>query len=229
VQQHEKAFGIPPSSTGKACIQSVLRTAQGVGAYHHFRSGIVAAGNHTEIVEGWATFHDIGSIGVHSLIGDLTKVELYQFAEYINNLHGKEIISKGLYDGTIPPLAELADSGEDPFDYWVRSGIDAELIRNRRGIAELIDAFRTRTLTSDFFPPDHEGRTVYERVSLAEFADQVWEAHHNAKNSVFKAAQAAPIVIISPRSRGFSNRETIINHYHGWYDLSKLKDSMGVG
>ena len=41
--------------------------------------------------------------------------------------------------------------------------------------------------------------------------------------SVFKSAQAAPVVIISPRSRGFSNRETIINKYAGAYEFNEQK------
>jgi len=223
MKQHELAFGKQPTLTGKACMQAVMRTVQGIGAYHTFKSGIVAAGNHTEIVEGWATFHDIGSIGVHSLIGDLTKVELYQFAEYINQRHGREIIPSSLYNGTTLPMAELADAKEDPLDYWVRAGIDAEMIRNKKGLLDIIKDYKRRSLTPDFFPRDWQGRTIYEHIDEQGFIKNVVEAFRNSKRSVFKAAQAAPIVIISPRSRGFSNRETIINHYAGWYDLEELK------
>ncbi len=222
VESHKNAFGKEPSLVGKACIQAVLRTVQGIGAYHHFKSGIVATGNHTEIVEGWATFHDIGSIGVHALIGDLTKVELYQFADYINERFGDEVIPQPLFDGTIKPMAELADAKEDPIDYWVRSGIDAELIRNRKGPLEIIADFQQGTLTQDFFPLDFEGKSVYEKYSAQQFSNETWEAFDNSRRSVFKSAQGAPIVIISPRSRGFSNRETIINHYLGGYDINDV-------
>ncbi|MDO8556521.1 MAG: nitrilase-related carbon-nitrogen hydrolase, partial [Nanoarchaeota archaeon] len=200
VKQHEKAFGQPPTLTGKACIEAVLRTVQGIGAYHTFKSGIVPAGNHTEIVEGWASFHDIGSIGVHSIIGDLTKMEVFQFAAYLNAYHGKEIIPKPLYDGTVKPMAELADAKEDPIDYYVRSGIDAEMIRNKKSINDLVTAYRERTLTEDFFPRDPAGKNIYEHINEEHFTEQVLEAYANARKSVFKAAQAAPIVILSPRS-----------------------------
>jgi NAD+ synthase (glutamine-hydrolysing) len=173
----------------------------------------VATGNHTEIVEGWANFHDIGSIGVHSIIGDLTKIEVFEFAKWINEkIYKREIIPHELYDGTIKPAAELVDASEDPFDYFVRSGIDAEMIRNRKMPEQLIKDFKDHKLTSEFFPKGWDGKDVY-KLTEEEFTKQVYEAFKNSKRSVFKAAQSAPIVIISPRSRGFSNRETIINYY----------------
>ncbi|MCP4215015.1 MAG: hypothetical protein GY765_10175 [bacterium] len=215
VSVHTDSFGKAPSLTARASMQAVLRTVQGIAASHHFKSGIVATGNHTEIVEGWASFHDIGSIGVHALIGDLTKIEVFQLSAYINERMGKEVIPKVLYDGTIKPAAELPDAAEDPLDYFVRSGIDAEIIRHRKNPYRLIEDFKNRTLTEDFFPLDWEGKTVYERFTAETFGQQVMEAYGNSRRSVFKSAQGAPTVIISPRSRGFSSRETIINRYTG--------------
>lgn len=229
IDAHTKAFGTEPTLTGKACIQAVLRTVQGIGAYHTFKSGIVAAGNHTEIVEGWASFHDIGSIGVDAPIGDLTKIEVFQFAEYINNRFGREIIPHTLYDGTVKPAAELPDAKEDPIDYAVRSGIDAEIIRHRKSIDGLVGAYKTGTLTPEFFPRDKDGRTVYENYTLEQFTKQVTEAYNNARRSVFKSAQGAPVVIISPRSRGFSNRETIINHFPGLCRVDDIRKNIERG
>jgi NAD+ synthase (glutamine-hydrolysing) len=92
---HNTSFDSDLSLTGQASVHAVLRTVQGIAASHQFGSGIVATGNHTEIVLGWASFHDIGSIGVHSLIGDLTKIELYQLADYINKqIYKDEVIPK---------------------------------------------------------------------------------------------------------------------------------------
>ncbi len=210
---HLDSFGSDAPPAGLSSMQAVLRTVQGLAASHHFKSGILATGNHTEVVLGWASFHDIGSVGVHAPIGDLTKLEVYGLAAYINERFGKEIIPKALYDGSFQPRAELADSFEDPFDYYVMSGICAEIIRNRKGFTALIEDYKNRTLTPDFFPPDPSGRTIYQHCGMEEFKRQVEEAIRRSQASVFKSAQAAPTVIISPRSRGFSSRETIINKY----------------
>ena len=110
-----------------------------------------------------------------------------------------------------PPAAELPDAMEDPIDYWVQSGICASLIRDRKSRDDLVFDYRNHSLSSDYFPRTKE---VY-KYSRTEWENQIDFAIGSMKRSVFKAAQGAPIVIISPRSRGFSNRETIINRYEG--------------
>jgi len=209
IEVHTNSFNEILSDTGKASVQAVLRTVQGLAASHQFKSGIVATGNHTEIVLGWASFHDIGSIGVHAIIGDLTKVELFQLAKYINESEGNEIIPNEIFDGRFKPAAELPDANEDPIDYWVQSGICAALIRNRKTKRQLIDEYNDKSLNKDYFPKMEE---VY-KYDLNGWKNEVDFAINKMRTSVYKAAQGAPIVIMSPRSRGFSNRETLINFY----------------
>ena len=206
-------FGSELNTTGQATIQAVLRSVQGLAACHRFKSGIVACGNHTEIVLGWASFHDIGSIGVHSPVGDLTKLELYELCIHINKRffelgYTEFVIPESLYNGKIIPAAELPDSKYDPIDYYIQSGLCAEVIRNRKTKNQLISDFENKRLTAEFFPKD-----IYEKYSMKNFTAEVDFTLKKSRISVFKAAQGAPIVILSPRSRGFSNRETIINKY----------------
>jgi len=206
-------FGSELNKTGQATMQAVLRTVQGLAACHRFKSGIVACGNHTEIVLGWASFHDIGSIGVHSPIGDLTKLELYELCIHINkrffNMGFTEfVIPEELYNGKIIPAAELPDSKYDPIDYYIQSGLCAEVIRHRKTKRQLLDDWHNKKLTEDFFPSD-----IYEKYNEEQFINEVNFTFTKSRISVFKAAQSAPIPVLSPRSRGFSNRETIINKY----------------
>jgi NAD+ synthase (glutamine-hydrolysing) len=219
----KEAFNTDPSNGVKSCMQAVGRTVQGLSASHLFGSGIVATGNHTEIVLGWANFHDIGSIGVHSIIGDLTKMEIFQIARYINQRFNKNIVPVNLYDGSTKPAAELADANEDPFDYWLVSGICAEIIRDRKDLSDLISEYQKKLLNPDYFPPYPNGTSIYQNVSEEQFIEAVDMCFKKSRISVFKSAQAAPVVIISPRSRGFSNRETIINKYAGAYEFDDIK------
>lgn len=216
--EHMVADGAPIiPDAGESSIHAVLRTVLALADTHRFKSGIVATGNHTEIVLGWASFHDIGSIGVHSIIGDLTKVELYELSDYINKeIYNDEIIPYDLYNGKFKPAAELPDANEDPIDYWVQSGICAALIRDRKSKDDLIWEYMDHSLNKDYFPKMDE---VY-KYDINGWGEQVDFAVKKMKISVYKAAQSAPIVIISPRSRGFSNRETLINKYN---PVSKLK------
>ena len=214
MKTHEMSFDwvdIPPQ--GKASIHAVLRTVQGLAASHQFGTGIVATGNHTEIVLGWASFHDIGSIGVHAILGDLTKTELYALAKYLNeDYFMKEVIPVDLYNGNFRPAAELPDAMEDPINYPLQSGICALLIRERNSKTDLMHAFYSKNdaiLTPDLFPD----QSFLWSHSIEQWEREVDFAIKSMKRSVYKAAQGAPIVIMSPRSRGFSNRETLINHY----------------
>lgn len=211
----EKSFGGELSLTGLATAQAVMRTVQGLCACHRFGSGIVACGNHTEIVLGWASFHDIGSIGVHSPIGDLTKTEVFDMCAAINRRfhylpeeNRQCVIPPELFTGKVRPAAELPDSKYDPIDYYIQSGLCAEVIRNRKSKKQLLHDYDNRCLTEEFFGPD-----IYDKYSRADMEREIAFTFAKSRISVFKAGQAAPILILTPRSRGFSNRETIINHY----------------
>jgi NAD+ synthetase len=220
IQEFQKTFpDLEMKPIAKSSLQANIRTAQGIFTSNNTNTGIIATGNHTEIVEGWATFHDIGSVGVMSLIGDLTKVELFSLASFINEINNDEIIPKSLYNGEILPAAELVDANIDPFDYFIRSGIDAEMIRNKKDPITLINDFKNKNLYMEFFPKNWNNKIIYDFCSLEQFEKEVWSAFYNARRSVYKAAQTAPSVIISPRSRGFSNRETIFNKYQGFYNF----------
>lgn len=195
---------------GLSSMQAVLRSVQALAANHRFKSGLVSCGNHTENVLGWASFHDVGSIGVLQLIGDLGKAELFELAEYINKIENNIIIPENLYNGQLVPKAELPDADEDNIDYWLQSGICIQLIRERKGLDDILFEFNNKLLNKDYYPKLDR---VYEYTE-DDFIAQVKFAINKMKQSVYKNAQAAPVVIISPRSRGFSNRETLINKYN---------------
>lgn len=220
---HKKAFGkdsVKPLVL--STFDAVGRTVQGLAASHTFGTGIVATGNHTEIVLGWANFHDIGSIGVLSIIGDLTKVEIFELAKYINQQYKQEIIPINLYDGSTAPAAELADANEDPWDYYVVSGICALLIRNMCDIVDIIEMYKNQQLPIDYFPNNPQNKSIYEIINLKDFERQVRVCYERCRISVYKSAQGAPVLILAPISRGFSTREVLINQYKGYYDDTKF-------
>lgn len=202
-----------PSQIGmvKSTVDAVGRTMIGLAECHFNHAAVLATGNHTENVLGWANFHDIGSIGLFQPIGDLTKTELFELAAWINRKYDREIIPTELYDGTIKPAAELADAREDPFDYYLVSGICAEIIRHRKTRKQLYTDWQMRKLTEDYFPGDDV--YAYDEAIWRDTVDMCWKRSRSA--SVYKSAQAAPILMLSPRSRGFSSRETIITRYKG--------------
>jgi NH3-dependent NAD+ synthetase len=193
---------------GLASAHAVLRTVQGLMASHRFGSGIVSTGNHTENILSWFSFHDIGSVGVHALIGDLTKMEIFSMCTYLNERFGNAIPEE-LLNGVFIPSAELPDSDKDPFDYKVQSGLCAEVIRFRKSKEDLMYEFENKTLSTDLFPYQEH---VYA-YTKEDFMEQINLTFKLMKRSPYKTGQAAPPVNISPRTRGFSTRETLINKY----------------
>jgi NAD+ synthase (glutamine-hydrolysing) len=194
--------------------EATVRSTVGLSMSNFFGSGVVSTGNHTENVLGWFTFHDIGSLGVYQPIGDLSKLELFDLSGFINQYYDTEYIPNELWDENIriQPAAELADSTDDPFDYQIYSGICAEIIRHRMLPKDLMRAFDLRKLSEDSFPVTQRYNYYNDRE---KFEKAVNDAYIRSKRSVYKCAQSAPLLIMSPRSRGFSSRETIINFYDG--------------
>jgi NAD+ synthase (glutamine-hydrolysing) len=211
IKTDEESFkdsGLKIPNAGLATAHAVLRTVQGIMASHRFGSGIVSTGNHTEDILGWSSYMDIGSTGVHALIGDLTKMEVFKLAKYLNERYNNPI-PEDLLNDVFEPSAELPDSDKDPFDYKIQSGICAEIIRYKKSKDELLNMFVNKTLSFDLFPFQEH---VYSKT-VEEFSSEIDLTISRMPRSVYKNAQAPPKVNISPRSRGFSNRETLINKY----------------
>lgn len=228
VNSDKLAFGHTENDKQQKSIETVFqavgRTVQGLAASHRFNSGIVATGNHTEIVWGWCNFHDIGSVGVHAPIGDLSKSEEWGLSMELNKFFNKEVIPVELFNGDITPAAELPDVGNkpDPIDYNIQSGLCTEVIRYRKTKNQLINDYKNRTINYESFadviygPFQKKNKpfVIYDEYTLEKFTEEVEKTISRQKISVFKAAQHAPNVLLSPRSRGFSNRETLINKYY---------------
>jgi NAD+ synthase (glutamine-hydrolysing) len=173
---------------------------------------LISCGNETEIALGYATLYG-DMCGGLSLIGDLSKTDVYRLARHANARRGREIIPEETF--RIVPSAELADNQFDPFDYAVVAPVVGELMERRTGPAELVRQFQTRTLDPIRFAPDDQGRTPYDKFTVESFRAVVSDAARRMRRSVYKRLQGPPIVVVSERAFGFDLRETIINGWEG--------------
>src|SRR5919202_1718712 len=135
---------------------------------------LVSCGNETEIALGYATLYGDMCGGI-SLIGDLSKVDVYSVARYVNRRHGREMIPEETF--RIKPSAELAAGQFDPFDYAVVAPVVGEFAEHRTSPTELIRLFEQRALDPTRFRPDDEGRTVYDKYTTESFRAIVYDAH----------------------------------------------------
>jgi len=173
---------------------------------------LISCGNETEIALGYATLYGDMCGGI-SLIGDLSKVDVYRLARYVNVRHRIEKIPEEAFQ--ITPSAELAADQFDPFDYPVMAPVVSAIVERRLSRAQLLAHFEARTLDPDKFLPDASGRTVYDKYTSATFAGVVDDAIGRIRRSVYKRLQGPPIVVLSERAFGFDLRETIINGWRG--------------
>src|SRR5688572_18324967 len=173
---------------------------------------LLSCGNETEIALGYATLYGDMCGGI-SVIGDLSKVDVYGLARHVNARHGRAIVPEETF--TLKPSAELAEGQFDPFDYYVMAPVVSELAERRRSASELIALFDAHGLDPARFVPDPEGRTVYDKHSPETFRAVVHEAFQRMRRSVYKRLQGPPILAVSERAFGFDLRETIINGWEG--------------
>ncbi|HEX9366522.1 MAG TPA: NAD(+) synthase [Vicinamibacterales bacterium] len=173
---------------------------------------LISCGNETEIALGYATLYG-DMCGGMSLIGDLSKTDVYGLSRYVNRKHGREMIPGEAF--TIKPSAELAAGQFDPFDYAVVAPIVGEIVERRTSPGELVRQFERRTLDPARFKPDDEGRTPYDKYTADSFRAIVDDAFRRMRRSVYKRMQGPPIVVVSERAFGFDLRETIINGWNG--------------
>lgn len=145
---------------------------------------VLNTGNKTELALGYCTLYGdmTGGVGV---IGDVSKLEVYKLAHYVNEREGREIVPEGTLRKK--PSAELKFDQYDPFDFDIVSPMVDEIVENRRGKQELIEMG---------YPPDVVD-DVYSRVRKSEY----------------KRWQAPPCIRVTPRSFGMGWKMPIVNWY----------------
>ncbi len=173
---------------------------------------LISCGNETEIALGYATLYGDMCGGI-SLIGDLSKMDVYRLARHVNQRHGAEKIPEETF--RITPSAELAEGQYDPFDYSVVSPVVGEIVERQAGAEDLVKLFERRALDPIRFAPDSEGRTIYDKHTVDSFRALVRSVARSMRRAVYKRLQGPPIVVVSERAFGFDLRETIINKWEG--------------
>jgi NAD+ synthase (glutamine-hydrolysing) len=147
---------------------------------------LLNTGNKTEVALGYCTLYGDMAGGIGAL-GDVSKLEVYRLAEYVNRKAGKEIIPKSVLKKK--PSPELKEGQFDPFDFDVVSPLVDEIIENRRSKQELIEMGYPKEAIED----------TYRRI----------------RNSEYKRRQATPSIKITPKAFGIGWKMPITNKYQG--------------
>jgi len=147
---------------------------------------VLNTGNKTEIALGYCTLYGDMAGGIGAL-GDVSKLEVYKLAEYINKKAGKQVIPQSVLEKK--PSPELKECQFDPFDFDIVSPLVDEIIENRRSKQDLIKMGYPKEAVED----------TYRRV----------------RNSEYKRRQATPCIKITPKAFGIGWKMPMINKYKG--------------
>lgn len=210
VDSYQEALGSFRQQVSVENIQARVRGILLMARSNDRNELLLSNGNETEIATGYSTLYG-DMCGGLSVIGDLSKLDVYALARHVNLRHGRDIIPPEAF--SIIPSAELAAGQVDPFDYQVVSPLIGEFIERRRTWQELVQMFRDRSLDCSRFPPDNAGRSVYDRYDENSFTLLVSKTYLQLTRSVYKRLQGPPIIAISERAFGFDLRETLLNFW----------------
>jgi len=147
---------------------------------------VLNTGNKTEIALGYCTLYGDMAGGIGAL-GDVSKLEVYKLAEYVNKKAGKQVIPQSVLEKK--PSPELKECQFDPFDFDVVSPLVDEIIENRRSKQDLIKMGYPKEAVED----------TYRRI----------------RNSEYKRRQATPCIKITPKAFGIGWKMPMINKYKG--------------
>jgi NAD+ synthase (glutamine-hydrolysing) len=118
-------------------------------------------------------------------LGDVSKLEVYNLARFVNAKAGKEIIPRSVL--LKKPSPELREDQFDPFDFDIISPMVDEIIENRRSPSELIALGY----------PEEAVKDTYRRI----------------RNAEYKRRQAVPLIKITRKAFGIGWKMPIINKY----------------
>jgi len=147
---------------------------------------LVNTGNKTELALGYCTLYGDMAGGIGAL-GDVSKLEVYKLAKYVNEKAGRGIIPSRVFSKK--PSPELKQDQFDPFDFDVVSPLVDEIIENRRSKRELIEMGYPREVVED----------TYRRI----------------RNAEYKRWQATPCIKITRKAFGIGWKMPIVNRYNG--------------
>lgn len=165
-------------------IQSRIRGNLLMALANKFGAYVLSTGNKTELALGYCTLYG-DMAGALAVISDLSKLDVYAVAHYVNRKHYREIIPARIFRRA--PSAELKANQVDPFDYNIVSPLVDKIIVHQKSFDELLASGYDQQLVTD----------IMNRIRLAEY----------------KRRQAAPGLKVTGKAFGVGRRFPIINRY----------------
>lgn len=176
-------------------------------------NGVIANnGNKVETALGYSTLYG-DTIGALAILGDCTKMEVFELATIINDDFKKEVIpqnliptiDKGSIQFEFKPSAELKENQVDPMK-WGYHDMIVEMITNYPSyqLHHFIDQVKENTLTDETLK---QYLAFYNLTSYEDFIADINWIVKQVQLAVFKRIQSPPIIMVSKGAFGSDLRE----------------------
>jgi NAD+ synthase (glutamine-hydrolysing) len=194
-------------------IQARLR-GHLLGSFAAYKGGVVCNnGNKVELALGYATLYG-DTIGALSILGDLTKVQIFDLCKTVNTVYGVNLIDpsligelkNGRYVFGLVPSAELKENQIDPMKWGYHDWLVQYLTEYPSHYPiSWLKAYQDGSWKKT---PVHDAMVSYGLDRPKAFAeDMVWFMKAWQK-AIFKRIQFPPIITVSRGSFGFDYRES---------------------
>lgn len=192
VLRESPEFKKMPEDVTEENIQPRIRMTVLYALANKFGGIVLNTGNKTELALGYCTIYGdmAGGLGV---IADLNKERVYELAEYVNKVSGKEIIARSIIER--PPTAELKAGQLD------EQGMGAP----PQVLSPLVDAIVDGMTFG-------EALRVFSDRFDADLIERTWKTIHANE---WKRRQASPGIRISSRTWGLGRRIPMAHDFIG--------------
>lgn len=182
-----------------------------LSAFSALENGVISNNsNKLELVLGYATMYG-DTIGALSLIGDLTKVEVFEISEEINEYFNDEVIPNNLLPKVkdyevvweTAPSAELKDDQVDPMKWFYHDLL-----------LELILTYSNEEILERYLDDQFQGMSIgewlnfYDLLNGKNFLEDFNWFVRTMQINYFKRLQTPPVLAYSNRVLGFDYKES---------------------
>ena len=173
---------------------------------------IINNGNKVECALGYCTLYG-DEVGALCLIGDVTKVQLFELGHQINGIYGCEVIPENLLpveteEGCVwdmAPSAELKDAQKDPMKWFYHDDVISGILDGTRPIEKLMEIWLSGEI---YDTPLGKWVKFYGLDDPKVFMEDVHWVVNTMHRNAFKRFQAPPLLCISNGAIGVNYKES---------------------
>lgn len=200
-----KEYGFDAQKDSTLVMENIQARARGylLGGFAGILGGVIANnGNKVEYMLGYCTLYG-DSVGALSLIGDLTKVQLFALAEELNKRFAKEVVPMNLLPvleenklhWEMAPSAELKEDQYDPMKWFYHDYLVDNLGRDL-DVLSLMEGYLNHTLEEELM----KWIKYYQLDEPQSFIEDLDWFLNTASRNGFKRLQTPPMLCVHKRS-----------------------------